>query len=231
MKFNIDFSPEIKAGAPDLKVIQIEAEVSNIVTSDSLKNEMEREAESYRSVVSLDMVNKRPGIKATRSAYKALGKDPNRYRPSAEALCRRIVNGKGLYYINALVDIINLLSIHTGYSIGGFDSSKIEGDKLTLGVGMEGEEFHAIGRGILNIAGLPVYRDERGGIGTPTSDEERTKISDGTKNLLMLINIYGDDVTVEETVEMARDLLTRHTGGLESFEWNVITSQESKSLC
>lgn len=221
MKYQIELSLEILAGAPDLKVIQIEAALTNSATSDLLKQELEKAADSYASLVTIDKVNKRPGIAATRAAYKSLGKDPNRYRPSAEALCRRIVNGKGLYYISTLVDVINLLSIHTGYSIGGFDADKIQGDRLVLGVGKEGEVFNAIGRGVLNIAGLPVYRDSYGSIGTPTSDEERTKITDSTSRLLMLVNVYGDDVSVDETVNMARDLLSRHAA-LEDFQWQIV---------
>ena len=60
-------------------------------------------------------------------AYKRLGKDPNRYRPSAEALRRRILRGLPLYKIDTLVDIVNLVSIRSGYSIGGFDADKIVG--------------------------------------------------------------------------------------------------------
>ena len=51
---------------------------------------------------------------------------------------------------------------------------KIAGGSLVLGGGREGEIYHGIGRGELNIAGLPVYRDAVGGIGTPTSYEERS---------------------------------------------------------
>lgn len=142
----------------------------------------------------------------TREVYKKLGKDPNRYRPSAEALLRRIVRGIPLYQINTLVDLINLVSMKTGYSIGGFDADKIEGD-LVLGVGKAGEKFEAIGRGLLNIEGLPVYRDNVGGIGTPTSDEERTKITLETTNLLMIINGYSGKSGLEEATEYAKRLL------------------------
>ena len=71
------------------------------------------------------------------------------------------------------MDLINLVSLKTRYSIGGFDADKVEGDVM-LGVGKADEKFEAIGRGMLNIEGLPVYRDDIGAIGTPTSDEERT---------------------------------------------------------
>jgi hypothetical protein len=109
----------------------------------------------------LEDINKRIAIAATRRVYKALGKDPNRYRPSAEALCRRIVRDIPVYRVSLLVDIINLVSIRSGFSIGGFDLTKIQGD-LRLGVGTAEDEFEAIGRGLLNIEGLPVYRDAVG---------------------------------------------------------------------
>ena len=105
--------------------------------------------------------------------------------------------------------MINLVSIRSGYSIGGFDADKIEGS-LTLGVGREGELYHGIGRGELNIAGLPVYRDLVGGIGTPTSDEERTKITEETTNLLMIINGYSGFKGLDEAGEYAMNLLRRY---------------------
>jgi len=157
----------------------------------------------------MEEIARRIPIYETRQAYKKLGKDPNRYRPSAEALCRRILKGYPLYKIDTLVDLINLVSIHTGYSIGGFDAGKIKGD-LILGVGQADELFNGIGRGPLNIEGLPVYRDEQGGIGTPTSDEERTKIDLSTTKLLMIINGYSGEERLMEAVAYATDLLEKY---------------------
>lgn len=207
---NIVFSEKIKNAAPALTVVAIEAFVKNNPTSDALWDEIEKEASFLKENYQLQEINKRKGIAATRAAYKALGKEPNRYRPSAEALCRRIINGKGIYRLTTLIDAINLISLITGYSIGGFDYDKINGDTLTLDAGHHDEPFNAIGRGPLNIEGLPVYRDKTGGIGTPTSDEERTKLTENTVHLLMLVNIYGEDMTVEQTKELIIDILQRH---------------------
>lgn len=84
---------------------------------------------------------------ATREAYKRCGKDPGRYRPSAEALRRRLMRGIPLYQIDTLVDLINLVSLRTGHSIGGFDADKIQGNRLELGIGKAEEPFEGIGRG------------------------------------------------------------------------------------
>lgn len=193
MQREIKFSEEIQKAAPGLKVLQVEARLTNPPTSDRLWRKIEDSSNWLKEHFKIEDIKRRPAIAATRAAYKALGKDPNRYRPSAEALCRRVLNGKGIYRLTTLVDVINLVSIDTGYSIGGFDADKIAGDTLTLSVGVENEPFNAIGRGQLNIGGLPTYRDEEGPIGTPTSDVERTKLTEETTNLLMLVNIYGDD--------------------------------------
>lgn len=223
--FEIKFSDIIKSSFPDLKVLQIEAEVTNSPTSDELWQEILEASDELSQKFALEELNKRISIDSTRKAYKKLGKDPNRYRPSAEALGRRIINGKGIYRISALIDIINLVSIKSGYSIGGFDVSKIEGDTLILDKGCSEDKFEGIGRGILNIEGLPVYRDAKGGIGTPTSDEERTKIQSETTHLLMLVNIYGEEMKVEEVKNLFQKLLLKYAG-LKKFNFRIIHCKE-----
>lgn len=207
---NIEIEDIIKNVAPHLQVVAIEADVINCDTPDDFWIELTQEALRIAQLYDLSQINKRPGIAATRAAYKALGKEPNRYRPSSEALCRRAVKGMELYRINVLVDIINLISMRSGYSIGGFDADCIQGDLLRLGAGRAGEVFNAIGRGQLNIEGLPLYRDAVGGIGTPTSDEERTKLSIATRRLLMCINIYQEEMPVGDVVNLSRNLLERY---------------------
>lgn len=206
----ISFSEKIKEVTSDLKVLQIEAEVTNPDTPDDLWKEIEDACSDLKNRYELQELNKRLSISATRKVYKSLGKDPNRYRPSAEALGRRVIQGKGIYRLTTLIDIINLISIETGYSIGGFDADKIVGENLLLDAGVKEDVFNAIGRGQLNIEGLPVYRDEVGGIGTPTSDEERTKLNPETTSLLMLVNIYGEEESPEELDKKIKDLLSRY---------------------
>ena len=214
MELNVNISPEVAAAGPDLQVVVVEAVVANPPTPDALWNEIQLAAGEIRAAMPMDQVNKRPAIAATRAAYKALGKEPNRYRPSAEALCRRCVKGMELYRTLAIIDLINLVSIKTGHSIGGFDRDAIVGDDLTLGVGREGEPYEAIGRGQLNIACLPVFRDAVGGVGTPTSDNDRTKLSEDTRRLLMTINCYALH-EVDETVALTERLLRQYASAAD----------------
>lgn len=219
----IVISDEIRQAAPAYMTLVMEADVVNAPTPDSLWNEIEEYGSELRATTPIEMVNKRPGIASTRAAYKALGKDPNRYRPSTESMSRRLVKGMDLYRIDALVDLVNLLSLRTGYSIGGFDRDKISGDTLTLGVGKEGEPYEAIGRGTLNIAGLPVFRDNVGGVGTPTSDNERTKMDLDTRRIVITIHQFAEDMPLDQTEQLAIRLLTEYASATN------ITSQIIKA--
>ena len=220
---HVSISEEIAKACPDLHVAVVECDVVNTVSDEQLWKEITEVETHIRTTCKLEDINKFPPIQATRQAYKRLGKDPNRYRPSAEALRRRILRELPLYKIDTLVDIINLLSIQSGYSIGGFDAGKIDGD-LVLGVGREGEIYHGIGRGELKIAGLPVYRDNQGGVGTPTSDEERTKIDMNTGKLLMIINGYSGKDGLQEALTYGVSLLTRYVS-TTNLEMELITPE------
>ncbi len=226
---SIELSTEILEACPSLHVLAVACQVRNTESDERLWHEILREEELVRASGRLEDVNKWAPIQATRQAYKRLGKDPNRYRPSAEALRRRIFRELPLYKIDTLVDVINLVSIHSGYSIGGFDADKIAGSTLCLGVGREGEPYRGIGRGDLNIAGLPVYRDEIGGIGTPTSDEERTKIGLETTSLLMIVNGYSGLDGLLEAGRYAVDLLRRYVSA-DNVEAELICREKRSKI-
>ena len=204
-------SEEIEQVCPEFVGACVEATVVNSPYSETLWQDIDGFCNKFREELTTESLKEIASIAATRRVYKACGKDPSRYRPASEALIRRILQGKGLYQLNTLVDLVNLASIAFGYSIGGFDADKFEGDTLTLGIGREGEPYEGIGRGMINIQGLPVYRDAKGGVGTPTSDNERTKISEHTSHLLVLINGYdGNEQLVRQNAEYIQDLLRKH---------------------
>ena len=204
-------SKEIEQVCPTFVGACVEAKVVNTRFSEELWKEINELCERYRQTLTTETLKEMTSISATRKVYKACGKDPSRYRPASEALIRRVLQGKELYQIDTLVDLINLASIAFGYSIGGFDADKFKGDTLTLGIGREGEPYEGIGRGMINIHGLPVYRDAEGGVGTPTSDNERTKIELQTRHLVVLINGYdGNEQRVTENARFIQGLLKKY---------------------
>ncbi len=195
---------------PGMRVGLIRANVQNTPTGDELWQELELAARDVVSRYELLEINKRPAVAATRRVYKHFGKDPNRYRVASEALCRRLIRGLGIYRLTTLVDLINLVSIRSGYPISALDADKLEGDSLSLGIGEEGEYYEGIGRGQLNIAGMPVYRDAKGGVATPTSDEERTKITELTTRVQININGYAEEMPMAECVDWVVALLKKY---------------------
>ena len=204
-------SNEIEQICPEFVGACLEAEVVNTPYHEALWSEIETLGEKFRRELTTESLKELTSISATRRVYRAFGKDPSRYRPASEALIRRVLQGKELYQRDTLVDLVNLASIAYGYSIGGFDADKFVGDTLTLGIGCEGEPYEGIGRGMINIQGLPVYRDALGGVGTPTSDNERTKMSLETRHLLVLINGYdGNEQRVKENAEYIQTLLRKY---------------------
>ncbi|HEY2548035.1 MAG TPA: phenylalanine--tRNA ligase beta subunit-related protein, partial [Candidatus Acidoferrum sp.] len=148
----------------------------------------------------------------TRAGYKALGKDPARYRGSAEALIRRVIAGKGLPRINNVVDVINLVSVESRLPIGLYDLAHVQGD-IVFRVGREGETYKGIGKYDLNLEALAVFCDALGPHGSPTSDSERTMVTLGTKQVIAIIISFGGVQGLTGSAERMAALLGSHASG------------------
>lgn len=165
-------------------------------------------------------VNEIPNIKESRAAYKAFGKDPSRYRVSSEALIRRIGQGKGLYEVNTVVDVNNLISIESGFSAGSYDTAKI-GEALVFRVGREKETYKGIGKEEIKIECLPVIADEKGAVGSSTSDSERAMITEHAEEVLTLIYSFSDNQDLEKTLKCGKGYLEQYAGAWEIDSWIV----------
>ena len=206
----VKIDPRILDACPETRIGLISATVVNEPTCDALWAEIEDAARNIKERYKLLEINQRPAIAATRHLYRSLGKDPSRYRVSSEALCRRIIRGLGIYRLTTLIDVVNLVSIKSGYAISGLDGDRIEGDTLTMSVGSADDVYNGIGRGLLNIEGMPVYRDAMGPIATPTSDEERTKFTEQTVKAQININAFAPEMPLEEAVDWMAALLKKY---------------------
>lgn len=209
--FNIHTSEQFRALCPTFKGVAVHAEVTNGPSSQALWNVINEGIAHIMAHYTTETLKQRESIAATRAAYRTFGKDPSRYRPSCEQLARRVLQGKGLYRVDTLVDLTNLVSLLSGYSIGAIDAAKIVGNDITLDVGRAGEPYEGIGRGILNIEHLPAYRDAVGAFATPTSDSTRTMLSPTTTHLLVLINGYDGNLQhLTEAGELTIKLLKEY---------------------
>lgn len=176
----ITISKELAQKVPEIVLSCIECDVEIQEQNDELWEEIESKIEELNNSLRVEEISQISSIAASRRAYKRCGKDPARYRLSAEALLRRVLKRGEIYHVNNVVDQLNLVSISSGFSIGGYDADKIDGD-ITFGVGVKDEPYEGIGRGALNIEFMPVFRDLKGAFGTPTSDSVRTCITEQTK--------------------------------------------------
>lgn len=198
MKITVDKTFTDKGFAVHLAALSYTVRVGK--SPSGLIQSITEEGESRQTELMGDPVSSDPVIAALREAFKLCGKDPSRYRPSSEALLRRIMAGKGLYSVNNVVDAGNLISIGTGLPIGVYDSAKISGD-CTLRLGGTGESYDWVGRGNINLEHLPVMADDHGPFGSPFSDSARTSISEDTTEVLLVL--YGLNVSVELMEQMA----------------------------
>jgi len=217
----ISVSPVLKERVKDLQLFCIESDVVLQPTPDGLWHLIQDTCKELNSRMKIEEISALPAVQASRRAYKTAGKDPARYRLSAEALLRRAIKEKELYRINNVVDLLNLVSIQSGFSIGGYDAGRISGE-IEFGIGRKDEPYTGIGRGLLNIEGLPVFRDDLGAFGSPTSDSERTSVTGGTRRFLMVIIGFGANHLLQEAGGTAVDLLKRFAGA-ENIEIKVIT--------
>lgn len=216
----IRISTEIQTALPQMRLgclyIQVQVAPSNkelLKTIAAISNKMQDQ-------LTISDLSEIATIKASRAAYRTLGKEPARYRLSAEALLRRVIKGKGLYQINNAVDVLNLVSIQSGFSIGGYDIDKIEGE-IVLGVGKKSEPYIAIGRGDFNIEHLPVLRDDKSAFGSPTSDSERTMVTSNTQRFLLIFFDFQKDSLLSATLSNTVELLEQHAQGKLVKQWMV----------
>ena len=124
-----------------------------------------------------------PTVKQIRAIFHRAGLDPTRYRPSSESLLRRAVKGKGLYFINSVVDLINYFSLRSLWPMGLYDADKLK-PPITWRVGQEGESYEGIGRDRLNLAHFPLLVDQEGPFGSPISDSMRTRVTEECSRIL-----------------------------------------------
>src|SRR5437879_12436405 len=209
---NVTIDAKLKAKCPRTALGCVTADVKASASPAAMLQEMKTRENEIQKLPFPRGVLESVQVETTRKAYKALGKDPARYRNSAEALLRRVIAGKGLPEINAVVDVINLVSVESRLPVGLYDIDRVNGD-IVFRVGRAGESYPGIGKYDLNLEGLPVFCDATGPHGSPTSDSERTMVTTATKHILGIIISFGGQEGLERWAQRMSALLTRHAAG------------------
>jgi len=150
-----------------------------------------------------------PTVKKIRTIFHRAGLDPTRHRPSSESLLRRAVKGKGLYFINSVVDLINYFSLKMLWPMGLYDANQVT-PPICLRIGQDGESYEGIGRDKLNLAHFPLLADELGPFGSPVSDSVRTRVTGScTRILSVTFAPPGANIPLDEF----STAMIRHNGG------------------
>jgi len=203
----------LKQVNPNIVLGVVQASIAVEKHNSALWREIEKITAEASRRYALESLPDVPEIKAVRSTYKALGKEPSRYRGSAEALLRRIVQGKGMYKVNNIVDINNLVSIKTVHPVGSYDLGRLSG-QILFRIGTAGEAYKGIGKEIINVAELPVFADQDGAYGSPTSDSERAMITENTKEILLVVISFSGNNKLQSDLNEAVDLLEKFAGAV-----------------
>ncbi len=208
----VSIDAELKAKCSRVALTCLAVEVMARATPEGLDQELRVCEERILKLAEPKAVLETGAILATRAGYKALGKDPARYRGSAEALLRRVIAGKGLPRINNVVDVINLVSVESRLPVGLYDLAHVQAD-IVFRAGRAGETYKGIGKYDLNLEGLPVFCDAVGPHGSPTSDSERTMVTVRTKKVVAIIVSFGGADGLERWAGRMSELLKQYAVG------------------
>jgi DNA/RNA-binding domain of Phe-tRNA-synthetase-like protein len=159
-----------------------------------------------------------PGIQEWRQIFKMVGKDPNLYRHSAEALMRRIQKQNYLSSVQSAIDLNNFFSLQYQVPIGIYDQDLLTGP-LTVRIGLEGEEYIGLNGRENSLQNLIISVDKNGPFGSPFVDSDRTQVTFSTKNVLQIIYLRPstDLANAKKLTQSLMNMFNQIHGGESSF--------------
>lgn len=191
----------IQIQLPGVKLGVVEADsVRVVLVNEELARLMEEVCERKRGSMTLEDLAEAEPVRAVRAMFRGWGMDPSKYRPSSEALLRRVVQGKGLYRVSNVVDICNLGSIETAWPYGCYDRARIAAP-IAFRPGAAGEKYEGIGKQTWHLEGRPVLTDPSGPFGSPISDSTRSMITESARDIAAVI--YAPASAAEASIQAA----------------------------
>ncbi len=204
---NLSIAPEFN-GAAQLGIIEMKG-IKVTESPDELKSMLDALAVRVARQYTDAPLGEIDTVRRIRSIFHRSGLDPTRYRPSSESLLRRAVKGKGLYFINSVVDLINYFSLKTLCPMGLYDSAMVR-PPVEWRPGREGESYEGIGRDRLNLDHFPLLVDGEGPFGSPISDSMRTRVTEACSQILWITFApAGTTIALGEMIET----MQRFNGG------------------
>jgi DNA/RNA-binding domain of Phe-tRNA-synthetase-like protein len=207
---------QIAIELPDVKLGVVEAEGLRVAPAEeALARLMDDLGDRKRREFTVESLADAEPVRAVRAMFRAWDMDPSKYRPSSEALLRRIVQGKGLYRVSNVVDIGNVGSIETGWPFGCYDRSRIR-PPILFRHGTASERYEGIGKHTWHLEGRPVLADADGPFGSPISDSTRTMITEAVRDALIIIYAPSSapDASIESAASRLRERLAEFAGAV-----------------
>lgn len=213
MKQNICIDDDILSRCPDCRLGWLSYEAVPRTSDDAVWDVFSSVLPPLRARLESTPLADMPNLGESRKAYRACGKDPGRWRVSSEALYRRVRQGKDLYRINTVVDVNNLISLETGFSLGSYDSDHLKG-VVTLRRGRAGERYPGIGKDTVDLENMPLLADEEGPVGSPTSDSTRAMVTEDSRRLLTIIYSFSPRGELEKALDLAAERFEHLAGAV-----------------
>jgi DNA/RNA-binding domain of Phe-tRNA-synthetase-like protein len=209
---------EIRIELPGVKLGVVEADGVRVsLEEEALALLMTEVCERKRGEFTVESLAEAQHVRAVRAMFRGWDIDPSKYRPSSEALLRRVVQGKGLYHVSNVVDIGNLGSIETGWPYGCYDRGKIK-PPIVLRHGAAGERYEGIGKRTWHLEGRPVLADPDGPFGSPISDSTRTMITEAAQDVLIVVYapVSADDASLTSATDRLTQRLSQFAAARET---------------
>jgi DNA/RNA-binding domain of Phe-tRNA-synthetase-like protein len=198
-------------------------------SSDALLGIFDETVNEVRQRFADSPINQHPVAGGVRRLFKSVGIDPTRYRPSGEALVRRVLKDQALNHINSIVDINNICSMESLFPVGVYDQERIMGD-VNIRIGTRDDVYFGIERSI-NIDGKLVSADDQGAFGSPIADSDRTKVTESTQSVLVLLYAPEsiDAAAIHSALNRFANLANEHAGA-QTVDWGVSASHQYQSV-
>jgi DNA/RNA-binding domain of Phe-tRNA-synthetase-like protein len=136
---------ELLARFPDFRVALVVADGLVIGERDeALDREIAAAEARCRARFAAVELSAIPAVAAWRTAYRAFGIKKTSYRSSVERLTKRVLAGDSLPWVNALVDLYNMVSLDEGLCLGCDDLDRVTGD-LAFRYARDGDTFIDMG--------------------------------------------------------------------------------------
>jgi len=211
----IELIPEFKIGFIQYKDVSIGE------SPQMLKGRLQLFQESLFFDLEEKKITDLPGIHEWRQIFKITGKDPNRYRHSAESLYRRVQKQNYLSSVNSAIDLNNFFSLKYEIPIGIYDSSKLKGS-IMIRTGYESEEYTGLNGRNNSLQHLIVSADDQGPFGSPFVDSDKTAVTESVTQAVHIIYLRPSMslTDAKNLVSSLAGMFTQIHGGHS--DWTII---------